>query len=90
MKTSTEDADVRSQDGLRNIKKPHLMRTIPTPFPTEQSRASSTKDERDLEIADWLCQHACSFVLFDTKVRATVIGFECEEDGEACRREFCR
>jgi len=27
-------------------------------------------------------------VLFDTKARATVIGFEREEDAEAFRREF--
>ena len=39
-------------------------------------------------IADWLCRHACSFVLFDTKARATVIGFEREEDADAFRREF--
>jgi hypothetical protein len=39
-------------------------------------------------IAAWLCRHACSFVLFDTKARATVIGFEREEDAEAFRREF--
>ena len=39
-------------------------------------------------IAAWLCQHACSFVLFDTKARATVIGFEREDDADAFRREF--
>ena len=40
-------------------------------------------------IADWLCRNACSFVLllFDTKARATVIGFEREDDAEAFRRE---
>lgn len=32
----------------------------------------------------------CSFVLFDTKARATVIGFEREDDAEAFRREFVR
>jgi hypothetical protein len=41
-------------------------------------------------IADWLCRHACSFVLFDTKPRATVIGFEREDDAEALRREYIR
>jgi hypothetical protein len=39
-------------------------------------------------IAMWLCQHACSFVLFDTKARATVIGLERPEDAEAFRTEF--
>ena len=39
-------------------------------------------------IADWLCRHACSFVLFDTKARATVIGFERKEDADAFRLEF--
>ena len=38
--------------------------------------------------AAWLCRHACSFVLFGTKARATVIGFEREEDAEAFRRAF--
>ena len=41
-------------------------------------------------IAAWLCRHACSFVLFDTKARATVIGFEREEDADGFRREFAR
>lgn len=40
-------------------------------------------------IAGWLCWHACSFVLFDTtKARATVIGFEREDDAEAFKRAF--
>ena len=39
-------------------------------------------------IAAWICKHACSFVLFDTKHRATVIGFEREDDAEAFRRHF--
>ena len=47
-----------------------------------------SKNQRELEIADWLCQHACSFVLFDTKARATVIGFERDEDAEAFRSVF--
>lgn len=41
-------------------------------------------------IAAWICRHACSFVLFDTKARATVIGFEREDDADAFRREFVR
>jgi hypothetical protein len=39
-------------------------------------------------IAKWLCLNACSFVLFDTKARATVIGFVHDEDADAFRREF--
>lgn len=39
-------------------------------------------------IAKWLCLNACSFVLIDTKARATVIGLERPEDAEAFRREF--
>jgi len=39
-------------------------------------------------IAKWICLHACSFVLFDTKPRATVIGFEREDDAAAFKREF--
>jgi hypothetical protein len=38
----------------------------------------------------WICCNASSFVLFDTKARATVIGFERDEDAEAFRREFVR
>ena len=47
-------------------------------------------DEKQPEqrIAAWLCQHACSFVLFHTKARATVIGFEREDDAEGFRRAF--
>jgi len=36
-------------------------------------------------IAAWICRHACSFVLFDTKARATVIGFERPDDADAFR-----
>ena len=39
-------------------------------------------------IAAWLCSHACSFVLIDTKARSTVIGFERIDDAERFRREF--
>ena len=39
-------------------------------------------------IAKWICLHACSFVLFDTKPRATVIGFERDDDADAFRQEF--
>jgi len=47
-------------------------------------------NDKQLEhrIAAWICLHACSFVLFDTKARATVIGFEREDDAEAFRLEF--
>ena len=47
-------------------------------------------NEKQLEhrIAAWICHHACSFVLFDTKARATVIGFEREDDADGFRREF--
>jgi hypothetical protein len=36
----------------------------------------------------WICCNATSFVLFDTKARATFIGFTHQEDAEAFRREF--
>ena len=49
-----------------------------------------SKEQRELEIAAWLCAHVCSFVLFDTKERATVIGFERADEAEAFRREFMR
>lgn len=39
-------------------------------------------------IAKWLCLNACSFVLFDTKARSTVIGLERPDDAEAFRAEF--
>ena len=39
-------------------------------------------------IAGWICRRACSFVLFDTKARATVIGFERPEDAAAFKQEF--
>ena len=41
-------------------------------------------------IAKWICLNACSFVLFDTKARATVIGFVREDDAEAFRQAFIR
>lgn len=46
--------------------------------------------DRPLEqrIAKWICLHACSFVLFDTKPRATVIGFERLEDAHDFSTEF--
>ena len=47
-----------------------------------------SKDQRELEIAAWLCRHACSFVLFSTKARATVIGFERPEEADAFRKQF--
>ena len=36
----------------------------------------------------WICCNASSFVLFDTKGRRTIIGFERDEDAHAFRREF--
>jgi hypothetical protein len=50
--------------------------------------AGLNEKQPEHRIAAWLCQHACSFVLFDTKARATVIGFEREDDAEAFRRVF--
>jgi hypothetical protein len=50
--------------------------------------ASLNDKQPEQRIAAWICRHACSFVLFDTKARATVIGFEREDDAEAFRREF--
>ena len=41
-------------------------------------------------IAMWLCCNASSFVLFDTKARATVISFERPDDAEAFRLKFVR
>jgi hypothetical protein len=46
------------------------------------------EQQQEQRIARWLCAHACSFVLFDTKARATVIGLERPDDAEAFRREF--
>lgn len=58
----------------------------------ERGRKFSPFNEKQPEqlIAMWICCNASSFVLFDTKARATVIGFERDEDAEAFRREFCR
>jgi hypothetical protein len=50
----------------------------------------SNEKQPEHRIADWLCRHACSFVLFDTKPLATVIGFERAHDADAFRREFVR
>lgn len=56
----------------------------------ERGRKFSGYDERQLEqrIAMWICSYASSFVLFDTKPRATVIGFAHDGDAEGLRREF--
>jgi hypothetical protein len=43
----------------------------------------------DHRIGAWLSRHACSFVLFDTQPRRTVIGFERPDDAEAFKVEFC-
>jgi hypothetical protein len=58
----------------------------------ERGRRFAGYDEKQPEqrIAMWLCQHASSFVMFDTKPRSTVIGLEREQDAEAFRREFVR
>ena len=50
--------------------------------------AGFNQKQVEQRIAAWICQHACSFVLFDTKARATVIGFEREDDAIAFRTEF--
>ena len=50
--------------------------------------ASLSEKQPEQRIAAWLWRHACSFVLFDTKARATVIGFEREDDADAFRRQF--
>ncbi len=56
----------------------------------ERGRKFSPYNEKQHEqrIAMWLCCNATSFVLFDTKARATVIGFERPDDAEAFRQEF--
>jgi hypothetical protein len=56
----------------------------------ERGRKFTGYNEKQLEqrIAMWICCNASSFVLFDTKARATVIGFERPDDAEAFRREF--
>jgi len=58
----------------------------------ERGRRFTGYNDKQVEqrIAMWLCQHASSFVMFDTKARATVIGLERDEDAEAFRREFIR
>ena len=55
-----------------------------------RSVAGFNNKQAEHRIAAWICRHACSFVLFDTKARATVIGFEREDDAEAFRREFIK
>jgi hypothetical protein len=47
-----------------------------------------SEKQPEQRIAMWLCQHASSFVMIDTKARATVIGLERDEDADAFRREF--
>ena len=51
---------------------------------------SADSKQLEIRIPVWICRHACSFVLFDTKARSTVIGFERDDDAEAFRREFIR
>ena len=52
--------------------------------------AGFNEKQPEHRIAAWLCQHSCSFVLFDTKARATVIAFMHDEDADAFRREFVK
>ena len=58
----------------------------------ERGRKFTGYNEKQPEhrIAMWICCNASSFVLFDTKARATVIAFEREDDAEAFRREFVK
>jgi hypothetical protein len=44
----------------------------------------------DHRIGGWLSPHACSFVMFDTQPRRTLIGFEREDDADGFRAEFVR
>ena len=46
--------------------------------------------QSDHRIGGWLSQHACGFVMFDTRARCTIIGLERDEDAEGFRREFVR
>lgn len=52
--------------------------------------ASLNAKQPEHRIAAWLCRNACSFVLFETQPRRTVIGFEREEDAVSFREEFVR
>lgn len=55
----------------------------------DRRRVALLKDKQpEQRIAAWICRHACSFVLFDTKARSTVIGFEREDDAQAFKRAF--
>ena len=56
----------------------------------ERGRKFSPYNEKmpEQRIAMWICCNSTSFVLFDTKYRATVIGFERPDDAEGFRREF--
>ena len=44
--------------------------------------------QADHRIGAWLSGHACSFVLFDTQPRRTLIGFERPEDADAFKSAF--
>ena len=46
------------------------------------------EEQPEQRIAMWICCNASSFVLFDTRSRSTVIGFERDDDAEAFRKEF--
>jgi hypothetical protein len=57
----------------------------------DRRRLATMNDKQpEQRIAGWICRHACSFVLFDTKARATVIGFEREDDAVAFKQQFVR
>jgi hypothetical protein len=42
----------------------------------------------DPRLGAWLSLHACSFVMFDTRARCTIIGLERAEDADAFGLEF--
>jgi hypothetical protein len=55
----------------------------------DRRRLAAMNDKQpEQRIAGWICRNACSFVFFDTKARATVIGVERPDDADAFRREF--
>ena len=58
----------------------------------ERGRKFTPYDEKAPEqrIAMWLCCHATSFVMIDTRQRSTVIGLERDEDAEVFGRKFVR
>jgi hypothetical protein len=57
---------------------------------SQRGRKFSPYNKDAAEQRMWICCDATSFVLFDTKARATVIGFQRDEDADAFGREFVR